>query len=975
MTEALRLAELASFGVLDTPSEPAFDAVAQAAAQIAGCPTALVSFLDSDRQWFKARYGLDLTQIPRELGLCEYVLSTDAPLVVPDTKADVRFANNPLVIGEPKVRFYAGFPLRTTSGAMLGTLCVLDSQARPQGLTAGQTSLLSLLADQIMVQLELRRTLTERNATVQALEVSQKRYQALADNASDVVSQHALDGTTTYVSPAIESVLGYDPVTELGIVPQDRVHEQDVQSMEHAVLAVLAGTPTSVLIRSRHADGTWRHLDIRLSPVRDAQGQVVALHSVARDVSDRQAALELLRLSESRFRALFENNPIGQVEMSPHGVIQHVNAAFADLVGLESSTLIGLTPAWSTVLDQRGAQRQALEAARSEPGRVLRTERTLVRPDGTKVDVAGTITAVAGADGLTAVIIGATVDITENNRHAGQMRQLADELAAARDEAVRRNALTDTVLDTVNVGIAACDAAGNVTLFNRMARDLHGLSADPDLDLARWADHCALFAEDGTTRLTSDAVPLFRALAEGAIEAVIVVIAPVGVPTRVVRCDGRALRDMSGQLLGAVVVMADITQARAATRELAEQAAFTRVLLETAHSAIWACDASGSITYRNQTALQFLEGPSVAAVTSGLRFYGPDGRELTQEELPLYRALVEDEVRDVELVLATSDGERRSLLVHASAIRDVNDVLIGAVATAHDVSDLRASEARFRAAFHDGPTPVARLDSDGVILEVNPALRRLLGTLSSRLVGVALTDHTYPEDREPLQLALKGPGTGSEPVELRFLRVDGTAVWCELATTAASGPDGYVLAQLLDIDARKNHEIALERAAQHDPLTGLGNRAQLLQRVEVLLNPRAEGAAGLLFVDLDGFKAVNDAYGHEAGDAVLVEVAARLRETVRPGDVVVRLGGDEFVVVCALPTATTDLLLRTLAVRVEAAIAAPFEHGGTQLFVGGSVGVAVAPAGQDLQALLDAADRDMYLRKRERRAAGGKAQN
>ena len=131
MTEALRLAELASFGVLDTPSEPAFDAVAQAAAQIACCPTALVGFLDSDRQWFKARYGLEQTQIAREMGLCEYVLSTDAPLVVPDTRTDARFANSPLVTGEPGVRFYAGFPLRTTSGATLGTLCVLDTQARP----------------------------------------------------------------------------------------------------------------------------------------------------------------------------------------------------------------------------------------------------------------------------------------------------------------------------------------------------------------------------------------------------------------------------------------------------------------------------------------------------------------------------------------------------------------------------------------------------------------------------------------------------------------------------------------------------------------------------------------------------------------------------------------------------------------------------------------------------------------------------
>ena len=975
--EDARLAELLSFRILDTPAESAYDALAAAAGRVARCPMALVSLLDASRQWFKAHQGLDVDQTPREHAFCEHALRADAALVVTDATKDSRFASNPLVTGSPNIRFYAGFPLRTSSGAVLGTLCVLDTIARPEGLTAEQADVLSVLADHVVTLLELRRAVAQQAESLREIAISHEQYKALAEHASDIVSRHTADGTTLYVSPSITRVLGYDAAAELGHSAPDRVHPQDAGRMFDAVSATLAGELTTVTVRSRHADGGWRDMEIRLSPIRGLDDEVRELHSVARDVSEQQAALSQLQLSENRFRTLFDANPVGQVELSPDAVITRVNRVFADLVGVDPALLVGVTPAWATAVDEQDEQRVALLAARRQPGVVQNTDRTIVRPDGSSLEVAGTLVGVAGPDGATALLISSVIDVTERNLRARELTQLAAELADARDEAVRQSALTATVLDTVHVGIVACDADGHLTVFNRTTRDFHGLPADPTIDPGAWADRYALFSEDGTTPLAAADVPLYRALNEGAIKDVTITIAPAGLPRRLVRCDGRAMTDSAGMVLGAVVVMDDITQSRADAKALADQAAFTRVLLETAHSGIWACDSEGLPTYVNQEAMRLLGWTGQVPTGEALHdetflerrgqavVYDVNGVPLERDQQPLARALVEGEVRDVEITLVVPGQDPRSLLVHASAIRDADGVVTGAVTTAHDVSDLRASEARFRAAFHDGPTPAARIDGHGVLIECNPALRRLLGRPSHQLVQARLADLTHPEDRRRLNRALHGNGTGSEPVEIRLLRVNGQPVWCEVATTAVIGSDHkrYLLSQFLDVDARKATELLLESAAHHDALTGLGNRKQLKDHVATLLAGEASTDVGLLFIDLDGFKAVNDQFGHEAGDAVLVEVAARLRSSVRPGDLIVRLGGDEFVVVCPLPPGAASTSLELLRTRVETAISAAIAIESGQVTIGASVGVAVRQPGQSQEQLLDAADRAMYARK------------
>ncbi len=984
ITESQRLTALASYEVLDTDPEAAFDDIVQVAAEAAGCTTGLVGLLDTDRQWFKARWGLDAQQAPREQTFCEHVLRADAPVVVTDAATDPRFAGHPAVTGAPFVRFYAGFPLRTPAGAVLGTLCVLDDEPRPDGLTPSQERLLTVLAGQVMAQLELRRTVSDQARVVGELRLAVEAYRALAEHATDVVSRHLPDGTTLDVSPSVLAVLGAAPAAVVGSSALRHLHPRDAPGLAAARAEVLAGRAVTATVRCRHADGTWRHLEARLSPVRDDAGSVVQVHSVARDVTERVRTDELLRLSESRFRLLFDANPVGQVELSPTGVVQRVNQAFADLLGVDPAALVGRTPDWATADPHRPAQQQALLQAAAEPGTVLHSERTLHRVDGEAVEVAGTLVGVPDRHGGAAVLIGSVIDVTERNASQRRLAELAAELQAAYDESTHRSALTEAVLRTVGVGIVACDADGRLTLFNQTARDFHGVAADPGLDPTGWADRYALYAEDGVTALSPAQIPLWRALAEGTVQDAVIVIAPAGLAARTVRCDGRAMHDPAGRLLGAVVAMSDITEARAVAAQLAERAEYTRVLLETAHGAIYSCDTTGRPTYVNPTAQTVLGWPDLATLTdlydrgelaqlaSSVTMIGPDGQPLPPQDRPLARALAGYDTGDVEVHLAMPGRPGRTLLLHASPLRDSHDSVSGALLTGHDVTDLRASEARFRAAFHDGPTPVARLDRDGLVVEANPALRRLTAQRSDALVGRPLSEHVAADDVRRLHRTLAGPGTGAEPVEVRLLRADGTALWCELATTVSTDTDGTpsVLAQFLDVDARKTQESSLEQAAFRDPLTRLANRSRLVPSIQALLGTGPTTTAGLLFIDLDGFKAVNDRHGHEAGDVVLVEAADRLVAHVRPDDTVLRLGGDEFVVVCPVTTDPGPDPLAALAARLERAIAAPIAFRGSQLTVTSSIGTACATAGQSPQQLIDAADRAMYRRKRERGAPG-----
>jgi GAF domain-containing protein len=152
-----RLAELYDLGVLDTGEDKVFNDLASLAAYVCKAPIALISLIDRDRQWFKAKIGIDADETPRELSFCAHAILQDGTMEVHDSLEDERFRDNPFVTSDPHVRFYAGAPLTTPKGYKLGTLCVVDRV--PRDLSEGQLAALRALSGQVTSQLELRREL------------------------------------------------------------------------------------------------------------------------------------------------------------------------------------------------------------------------------------------------------------------------------------------------------------------------------------------------------------------------------------------------------------------------------------------------------------------------------------------------------------------------------------------------------------------------------------------------------------------------------------------------------------------------------------------------------------------------------------------------------------------------------------------------------------------------------------------------
>lgn len=180
MGEKKRLKVLWQYDVLDTPSEAMFDDLAELAARICEAPIALISLVDEDRQWFKAKVGISLTETSRDISFCAHAIKQSGLFIVPDATKDARFAQSPLVTSEPHIRFYAGAPLITPDGYALGTLCVIDKV--PRELREDQKQALTILARHVVSQLELRRRSAElARARKQTREINAELEQARAE--------------------------------------------------------------------------------------------------------------------------------------------------------------------------------------------------------------------------------------------------------------------------------------------------------------------------------------------------------------------------------------------------------------------------------------------------------------------------------------------------------------------------------------------------------------------------------------------------------------------------------------------------------------------------------------------------------------------------------------------------------------------------------------------------------------------------
>ncbi len=313
--EPVRLAVLQRYDVLDTLPEPVFDDLTKLAAHICGMPCALIVLVDDKRLWFKSRIGVPLAEVPREELPCSHAILGNDLLIVEDAHHDARFVKSSLVIREPRMRFYAGMPLRTSDGFNIGTLCVMD--ARKRRLSEQQREALRILAHQVMAQLELRRhlvelerSLFEHRRTQDALKNSEMFYQALVESLPQNILRKDREGRFVFANQKFCASLGKTVDEVLGKTDSDffpahlaaKYHRDDLRVME-------TREPVDTIEANQTPQGDRIFVHVIKTPLFDAAGNVVGIQGIFWDVTGRKKTEEELAYERDLLRALLENIP------------------------------------------------------------------------------------------------------------------------------------------------------------------------------------------------------------------------------------------------------------------------------------------------------------------------------------------------------------------------------------------------------------------------------------------------------------------------------------------------------------------------------------------------------------------------------------------------------------------------------------------------------------------------------------------
>ena len=343
---------LRSLDLLDTEEEEVFDRITRLVTRLLKVPVALFSLVDENRQWFKSRVGLELRETPRETAFCAHALLQDQPLVVADASSDARFADNPLVTGNPNIRFYAGVPIRTSGGLAIGTLCALDERTRV--LTADELCILIDLADIVQKEVQYRERLAVAGRHMRrseaVLNASEARFRSIFDLASVGIALVSPAGGWISVNGSLCKTLGYSSEELQRLTFQQITHPDDLDLDLDLLRQLRAGDIDQYQLEKRYIrkDGSvvWVNLDV--SKKLNAAGELEYLVSVIKDISaqkEAEAALSALH-ADLEARVAARTRELHERELELRSVIENANDAY---IGLDQA---GVVTVWNRAAEQ-----------------------------------------------------------------------------------------------------------------------------------------------------------------------------------------------------------------------------------------------------------------------------------------------------------------------------------------------------------------------------------------------------------------------------------------------------------------------------------------------------------------------------------------------------------------------------------------------------------------------------------------------
>ena len=966
-TERLKTLELLK--ILDTDAEREFDDLTRIAAQICGVPISVISLIDADRQWFKSKVGLDVSETAREAAFCTHTILKDELFIVPNATNDTRFAANPLVTGDPNIRFYAGAPLITDEGHALGSICVIDTV--PRELQSEQKEALESLARQAMKLINLRRQANELESANDELNreiverESIEKVLRLRDQAIATVSEGILiseiqtdDNVIIYANESFERMTGYK-FDEIKGLNCRFLQGKETDPAAVAVMreAIKKQEFCAVEILNYCKDGTpfWNALSI--SPVKDAFGKVTHFVGVQQDITERRLADENLKASEKRYRFLTESLPQQVWTANSEGEINYGNYRTVEYFGQRTQNeLFGMK--WTKIIHPDDLAKTGERWSHSlKTGEHYETEYRLRRSDGEYRWHLALAEPMLDDNGKIIKWFGTNTDIhdrktaEENARKSEAYRNL---FRHANDAILIFEPESEIILD-------ASDKAFQI--YGRKREDFIGHSLrEMSQNVSRGTEELEVLLREGiyeefeSIHLRGDGTPLNLII-------------------------NAAVIDYQGKP-AILTINRDVTARRKTENALREREEHFRLLVEGVEDyAIFMINPEGRVVSWNAGA-ERLKGYAAQEIIGEhfSRFYTAEDLERKHYEKELQIAVSEGRYEE-EGWRVRKDGSRFLASVLITAIRNEPGQLQGFSKITRDITtrknaenEIKESQARYQQLFDSNPHPIWVYDLETLkFLAVNEEAVGSYGYSKEEFFALTVKELRPPKDIPALLEQVEQIKTlkGSHIRPSRHQKKDGTIIDVEIASQPIifdGRPARLVLAT--DITTRKRAEEQLLYNALHDTLTGLPNRALFLEHLRHAIERngvRGRKSFAVLFLDFDHFKHINDSLGHMEGDNLLRLIAQRLSDSLRPGDIVARLGGDEFTILLDDLGKSGDVI--QIVERIENDLKPPFNLRGNEVFTSASIGIALNDENYtEPEIMLRDADIAMYRAK-----ANGKA--
>jgi diguanylate cyclase (GGDEF)-like protein/PAS domain S-box-containing protein len=673
--------------------------------------------------------------------------------------------------------------------------------------------------------------------------------------------------------------------------------------------------------------------------------EVIGIGFVVVDITARKLAEKAVKFQSDLLAAA--GQAIVAVNLDRNVI--YWNRAAEEMYGWSAAEAIG-RPSVELIVRHESPDRVEVMLATMLRGERWSGDYEVTRRDGSNVWVFVTNTPLFDDDGQLLGVIGSSIDVTERKMAEAAGRQLA------------------AIIDGSGDAIFGSTVDGLVTSWNPAAEALFGFTA-----LEIIGRPSALIASDD--RVIEQVEMRARLIVGGAPEHHETVRRRKDGSLVDVLITASGSRDASGRVVGFSIIAQDITERISGQRALV---ATSKRLAEAQRIALLGSfefeAATGEETWSDE--YYRILGLDTAVTPTTERFMSA----VHPDDLPnVHRNWTESvehggHVFDMEFRIVRPDMTERWVRTRGRSEVAADGTVARVVGTMMDDTERVAADRvrrsagnRFEIGFEQSAIGASISDLDGIPVQVNSAACLFFGRPPEQLIGARWTDYTHP-DEVPLGQAVLSrlaAGHDTHSDERRYIRPDGSVVWALTHVSLVRDEDGepeYFFMQLQDITGRKMMEQELAHQALHDTLTGLPNRALLTDRlVHGLAGSRRRGAQlGVMFLDIDQFKLVNDSLGHSAGDELLQHVAVRISAAIRPGDTVARFGGDEFVVVCDDVSA---LETEQVAARVLAAVNHPWHFGEQEMHVTASLGIAIADETATPESLLRDSDSAMYRAK------------